>query len=148
MAQVSRFTGTNFLCKPSPYGFNIRFLVDEDKSVFADISFDKHKEGGFGIVHGGAVAAVLDEAMGTAAYEQGCAGYTVTMTYNYAAHIPLNEAVKVRAWVEKIEGKKVFTTCEARLANNTVAVSGTGIFIKSEKLMKMLNDHPYTSKDE
>lgn len=148
MSRISRFRGTNFLCKPSPYGFGIRFFVAEDKSVYVTTQFDDHKQGGMGILHGGAIAAVLDEAMGTAAYEAGVPGYTATMTYNYKSHIPLYQDVTIRAWVERLEGKKVFAACEAVLADGTVAVTGNALFIASEKLKAQLDAHPFIPENE
>jgi acyl-coenzyme A thioesterase PaaI-like protein len=141
--RVSRFTGTKFICDPSPAGFGIRFTVEDDQSVSAVVEFDDSKEGGRGILHGGAIAAVLDEAMGTAAFEQGSPGYTVTMTYNYKTHIPLYEAITVRARVSHIGGRKVFTECSAHLPDGTVAVDGTGIFIASDRLKRELDARPY-----
>ena len=148
MPRLARFTGTKFITSSTPIGFGIRFSVDDDNSVYATISFDKSKEGGQGIVHGGAIAAVLDEAMGTAAGENGTPGYTVTMTYNYKSHIPLNQEVMVRGWVERVEGRKVFAACEAKLLDGTIAVTGSGIFIQSELLKKQLEEHPYTAPSE
>lgn len=147
-AKISTFTGTQFMCSPPPVGFGIRFSVAEDKSIYATVVFDKSKEGGAGILHGGAIAAVLDEAMGVAAYESGQAGYTVTMTYNYKTHIPLNQPIIIRAWVEKIEGRKVFAMCAATLKNNTVAVDGHGIFVASNTLQNQLESNPYYPEDE
>ena len=148
MARIARFTGTRFMTSPTPAGFGIRFCVADDNSVYATVVFDESKEGGRGILHGGAIAAVLDEAMGTAAGENGTPGYTVTMTYNYKAHIPLNEEITVRAWVERVEGRKVFAECDAQLADGTVAVTGSGLFIQSETLKKQLMTHPYIPPDE
>lgn len=148
MPRISRFTGTKFMTSPAPCGFGTRFMVDDDKSVYADIIFDEGKEGGHGIVHGGAIAAVLDEAMGTAAGENGTPGYTVTMTYNYKSHILLNQEIVVRGWVERVEGRKVFAACEAKLADGTIAVTGTGIFIQSDTLKKQLDEHPYIAPSD
>lgn len=148
MARISRFRGTNFMNRQVPYGFGIRFSVNEDKSVFVDVTFDESKEGGKGILHGGAIAAVLDEAMGTAAYEAGSAGYTATMSYTYLAHIPLYQEIHIRAWVEKIDGKKIYALCEAKLPDSSVAVTGTGLFIVSESLQKLLDDYPHIPKNE
>lgn len=144
MPRTSRFTGTNFMCNPPPEGFGVRFKVADDDSVFAEIIFDESKQGGHGILHGGAIAAVLDEAMGAAAFEAGHGGYTITMTYNYKQHIPLGQTITVRARVDKIEDeRKVFASCEALLPDGSIAVDGTGLFIVSKKLQAMLMSNPY-----
>ena len=147
MVELSPFLGTNFVARESPYGFGIRFFIDrEDNSIYATTVFDRHKEGGPGILHGGAVAAVLDEAMGAACFAQDHPGFTVTMTYDYKTHIPLNIEIKLRAWVEKIEGRKAFATCEAVLPDGTVAVTGSGIFVRSDRLREMIESAGRTLK--
>ncbi|GAB5489986.1 MAG: hypothetical protein Phog2KO_02010 [Phototrophicaceae bacterium] len=148
MANVSTFIGTNFMNRQAPYGFGIRFFVNDDKSVYANVTFDDSKEGGKDILHGGAIATVLDEAMGAAAYEAESAGYTATMTYNYHAHIPLYQDIAIKAWVERVEGKKIFTACEAKLPNETIAVRGTALFIASPDLHKYIKENPYLPENE
>ncbi|MDQ7036171.1 MAG: PaaI family thioesterase [Anaerolineae bacterium] len=98
--------------------------------------------------HGGAIAVVLDEAMGTAAAEQETPGYTVTMTYNYKSHIPLNEEITVRAWIDHTEGRKVFAECEAKLPNGMIAVTGHGIFVQSDILKKHIMENLYIPDEE
>jgi|GEM_PF-2147028 len=148
MTRLSRFPGTKFMHREPPAGFGIRFSVNDDKSVFVKVIFDESKEGGKGILHGGAIAAVLDEAMGTAAFEAASAGYTATMTYSYKSHIPLYEEVTIKAWVVNVEGKKIYAECEAVLADGTVAVIGNGLFIASEKLQASVTSNPYNPENE
>jgi len=132
--KISRFPGTNFIGGALPAGFAIRFRVADDQSIYANVVFEESKQGANGILHGGAIAAVLDEAMGAAAFERGKLGYTVTMTYNYKTHIPLHQEIQIRAWIEKIEGRKIFAACDATLPDGRIAVNGTGIFIFSQDL--------------
>lgn len=145
--KLSRFPGTNFMTRPAPEGFGVRFRVADDKSIYANIVFDESKQGDVGILHGGAIAAVLDEAMGVAAYEHGHAGYTVSMTYNYKKHIPLQEPITVKARVDTVEGRKIFASCEAYLPDGAVAVDGSGVFIASKKLQKHLDANAHSSED-
>ncbi|MEL6524874.1 MAG: PaaI family thioesterase [Chloroflexota bacterium] len=148
MARKTRFVGTKLMRNAPPAGFGIDFLVNDDMEIVADVTFDESKEGDKGILHGGAIATVLDEAMGAVAYENGKPGYTATMTYNYRSHIPLYETVAIRAWIEKIDGKKVFAACTATLTDGTLAVDGTGLFIASEKLKQHLDAKASEHKDE
>lgn len=147
MPPVSKFTGTRFITRQSPYGFGVRFAVQEDHSIMAKMTFDRNKEGGYQIVHGGAVAAVLDEAMGVAAFERGHPGYTVTMTYDYKRHIPINAEVTIRAWIDRIEGRKIFAKCEALLEDGKLAVSGHGIFIFSQTLLDHINNNVFSQQE-
>ncbi len=142
----SRFPGTRFLSRPAPAGFDVVFYVTDDRRIYAEIVFDASKEGGPGILHGGAIAAVLDEAMGVAAYEAGHAGYTITLTCNYKKHIPLGKPITVRARVDTIEGRRVFASSEATLPDGTIAVDATAIFIVSAELQRRL-ENKKTSQD-
>lgn len=128
------FPGSKFIKRESPYGFGVTLEILENGSIGASFAFDEHKQGAPGVAHGGAISAVLDEAMGAAAYITGRAGVTITMTFNFKAPVPLDMLVKVRAWVERIEGKKTFTACSLTLADGSLAVEGSGIFYYSEKL--------------
>lgn len=148
MGQTSKFPGTNFMNRESPYGFGIKFLVSEDKTISAKVVFDEHKQGGPGILHGGAIAAVLDEAMGNATFEYGKGGFTATMTINYHKPIPLFQEVTIRAWIEKSDGKKVYALCEALLEDGSLAVSGTGLFIESEMLQLEIEKYVASQNDE
>lgn len=144
MPRISSFVGTKFVTRPTPIGFGIRFLVNDDNSVFARVTFDESKEGGNQIVHGGAMSTVLDEAMGTASYEAHSAGYTATMTFNYASHVPLHQEILIEAWVDKVEGKKMFAKCRAILADGTIAVTG-GAFSLPQKSSMSISKLIHTS---
>lgn len=148
MTLIPKFHGTNFMGRESPYGFGIDFVPEEDKSICAKVIFDEHKQGAPGILHGGAIAAVIDEAMGAAVFEYGKGGFTATMTVNYHQPIPLFKEISIRAWVEKSEGKKVYAVCEALLPDGTLAASGTGLFIESEMLQLQIYKHFSVQKDE
>lgn len=147
--RFSRFPGTNFIGGALPAGFGIRYFVEEDQSILARVVFDESKQGADGILHGGAIAAVLDEAMGAAAFELDKIGYTVTMTYNYKSHIPLHQEILIRAWVEKIDGRKIFAACSAALPDGSIAVEGTGIFVFSQQLSdQMRSRKPIAQSDK
>ncbi len=146
--RFTRFPGTNFIGGVLPSGFGIRFRVADDQSIYAKVVFEESKQGAQGILHGGAIAAVLDEAMGAAAFERGKLGYTVTMTYNYKTHIPLHEEILIRAWVDRIEGRKIFAACDATLPDGRVAVDGTGIFIFSQELWDQMRARSAVSHDD
>jgi acyl-coenzyme A thioesterase PaaI-like protein len=134
--RASRFPGSTLMRKSPPEGYGIQFQVNEDNSVSARFAFDPHKEGPPGFAHGGAVGAVLDEAMGTAAFEADRLGFTATMTINYRASVPLGVPVEVRARVDRIEGSKTFTSAEMLLSDGTIAADSSGVFIVSEKLLE------------
>jgi acyl-coenzyme A thioesterase PaaI-like protein len=85
-------------------------------------------EGPRGYAHGGALAALLDEAMGAASWLAGYQCLTVHLEYDFRRPVPLGTAFTVRAWVERGEARKVFARGEAILPDGAVAVESSGIF--------------------
>jgi acyl-coenzyme A thioesterase PaaI-like protein len=134
------FPGTHYMRGAPPVGFGVQFMTLDDNSVYARIQFDVSKEGPPGYAHGGAVATVLDEAMGAAAFEADRPGFTATMTINYRQSAPLNTDLEVRARVEKIEGNKTFVQGEL-LLDGKIAAESQGLFIYSQQLAEMILRH-------
>jgi uncharacterized protein (TIGR00369 family) len=134
----SQFVGSRMMRSPAPNGYGVSFQRTGDGAVEAQVSFDSSKEGPPGYAHGGAVAAVLDEAMGTACFEAGRVGFTVTMTVNYRAGAPLNQPLRVAASVERTEGRKTFTWAALTNVDGQLIADATGIFIMSERLSEVL----------
>jgi acyl-coenzyme A thioesterase PaaI-like protein len=59
--------------------------------------------------HGGSMAAVLDEAMGAAAWMEGHLVVAVCLGTSFQRMLPLGTDALLEAWVEKVEGRKVWT---------------------------------------
>jgi uncharacterized protein (TIGR00369 family) len=143
----SSFVGSRMMRTPAPTGYGVKFQRTGEGAVEAEFSFDSAKEGPPGFAHGGAVAAVLDEAMGTACFEAGRMGFTVTMTVNYRAAAPLHQPLRVTASVERTEGRKSFTWAALTNHEGQLIADATGIFIMSERLSQaMQQSQPRTDE--
>ncbi|KAJ9603195.1 hypothetical protein H2200_012490 [Cladophialophora chaetospira] len=112
-----------------------------------------------GIAHGGFVAAVIDEVMGflinsnratteTAGppHEKGSKStepqrhlvpmtapghsvMTAELTTKYRRPVPSGEAVLVRTWVEKVEGRKIFVRATIEGEERQILSEGVGLFV-------------------
>jgi hypothetical protein len=58
-------------------------------------------------VHGGAIAAVLDEAMGGVCWMNGHPVVGARITINYLHLTPLGFEGRVESWIEHIDGRKI-----------------------------------------
>jgi acyl-coenzyme A thioesterase PaaI-like protein len=107
--------------------------------VIGRAAFHAAYEGPPGNVHGGMVAAAWDEVLGMAQSLSGNAGFTGTLTIKYRSPTPLYEPLEFRAWVENVEGRKIFTrgVCHAgdRLCSEADAVFITVDRAKFEQLL-------------
>jgi acyl-coenzyme A thioesterase PaaI-like protein len=91
--------------------------------------FGPGSEGLPGHAHGGAVAAVLDEAMGAAAWMNRYPCVAARLSVDYRAMIPLGLDALFEAAITSVDGRKIAT--EARLLDDDGAVlaKSDGLFI-------------------
>jgi len=135
MADKQHFSGSRFVGGDWENGFGLKFDVAEDGGVSVTFAFDETKEGPKGLVHGGALAAVMDEAITVAAFVNKRGGLTVNLNVDYQAPVPLNTTVTATGKIDRIDGRKTFLSAELRLADNTLAVSARGLFIALDEYM-------------
>lgn len=91
--------------------------------------FGAGAEGPPGHVHGGATAAVLDEAMGAAAWMDGWVVVAVHLEVDFARMLPLGTDAWMEARVERVDGRKVITRGRLHDAAGTDFATATGLFV-------------------
>ena len=92
----------------NPLAPPIRLAVLGDK-VEGRGTFGVAYEGPPGHVHGGFLAAAFDEVLGMAQSLTGNPGMTGTLTIRYRRPTPLLTELVFEAWVDRVEGRKIFT---------------------------------------
>ncbi len=97
------------------------FRVDGEPGVHAKAWFGPGAEGPPGFAHGGSVAAVLDEALGAAAWLSGHQAVVARLAVDMLEMVRLGTDASVRAWVERVEGRKVY--CRGQLKNGTTILA-------------------------
>ena len=97
--------------------------------LYATVSFGDGAEGPPDAVHGGAIAAVLDEAMGATCWMNRHAVVAARLVVNFRHMVPLGFAGRVEAWIDRIEGRKIFLTSHLADDAGRVHAEGEGLFI-------------------
>lgn len=92
---------------PEGNRFRIRYFRDSDKHLHARIWFGPETEGPPGHVHGGAMAAVMDEALGLAAWAAGYPIVVGNLNVSFRNMIPLQKVVTLESRVVSAEGRKI-----------------------------------------
>ena len=129
--------GPCFVCgAENPHSIGVTWCIREDGAVVTEIVFTQAQQGPPGHVHGGASAAVLDEAMGAAVWGAGFKALAVNLTVDYRRPLPIGQPVFVEAHLVDREGRTVKTRGEIRLADDTVAVVGRGIYVHASQLIE------------
>lgn len=134
MSNVEHAGGSRFIRGEQPGGFGAKMMWDPAGTMIAHITTDLSKEGPPGHVHGGALATMLDEVMGAAAWASGYKVLAANLNINFKLPVPLSVPLVVRGWVDRQEGRKVFALSELLLPDGKVATSGSGLFIESPEI--------------
>ncbi|XP_069506992.1 acyl-coenzyme A thioesterase THEM4 isoform X2 [Ambystoma mexicanum] len=107
------------------------FMNLEDKRVICLFQPGPYVEGAPGFTHGGCIATILDAVSGMSAIYTAGKVMTANLNINYRNPLPLGSVVVVESYVEKIEGRKIFISCQARSADDTILYSeATALFIR------------------
>lgn len=123
---------TNVYVSGEPDGQRIRvryYRRDSDGAIVAPCWFGPGCEGPPGHAHGGSLAALLDELMGVAAWNEGHAVVLARLTTNNRAMLPLRTVVLGEAQVESVDGRKVEVRAKLVDTDGRVFVEADGLFV-------------------
>ena len=108
------------------------FLDSAEHCLLGRVNYSAAYEGPPGLVHGGYIAACMDEMFGIAVshsdIKEPC--MTGTLKVIYRAPVPLQQEITFKGWVEREEGRKVFAKCSVVDNNNNLCCEGEAIFLK------------------
>jgi acyl-coenzyme A thioesterase PaaI-like protein len=103
-----------FACGAShPSGLKLQFHVNENGSVSADWTPSSVWEGFQGVIHGGIVSTVLDEAMSKAVAAAAKPAFTCHLEVRLRRPVAPGESLVVRGWV--VKKRKRYIRVEADL---------------------------------
>jgi acyl-coenzyme A thioesterase PaaI-like protein len=100
----------------------------EGVEVRADLEFASRFEGGPGTVHGGAIAAFMDDILGYVPVMYGTPGVTAKLETNFIAPVPMATIVEGAAWMSKIDDNKMWAEGTIEVAGH-VLVESTALFV-------------------
>ena len=106
-----------FACGPdNPHGLRLRFETGKAGEAFAEWVPEVFTEGFQGIVHGGIVSTVLDEAMSKAVAAAGQPALTAELRVRLRHHVAPKCLVQVRGWINSRTRRLIRT--EATITNS------------------------------
>jgi acyl-coenzyme A thioesterase PaaI-like protein len=92
------------------------FRVPNEPQLYAKVWFGKKTMGPPGHVHGGAMAAALDEAMGAVCWMNEHKTVAANISVKFIAMLPIETETIVESRIDRIDGRKIFT--RASLTNS------------------------------
>lgn len=119
-----------FLCGvDNPIGLHLSFSTDGEQ-VWTEFTPTAVYQGWPGVVHGGILAALLDETMGRVAFLRKEWMVTVKMEVTYRQPVPPGQPLKVSARCEQWRSGRMTTTGEITLADGSIAVQGRALYLR------------------
>jgi uncharacterized protein (TIGR00369 family) len=118
-------------CGPdNALGLRLRFSVEDDGTIEADVQPAEHFQGFRGYVHGAAIAAIMDEVQARASWARGIATVTAELNLKYLQPAPMGQRLRASARLIEARDERVFRTeGELRLADGSLAATATGVFV-------------------
>lgn len=105
------------------------FKRAHDGALVAKVWFGPGAEGPPGHAHGGSIAAVLDEAMGAAAWMIGHSVVIVRLDVTFRRAVPLGTDATVEMRITRKRGKKIWICGQILGPDETVFAEARGLFI-------------------
>jgi acyl-coenzyme A thioesterase PaaI-like protein len=100
-----------------------------EPELYAKTWFGAKTMGPPGHVHGGAMAAALDEAMGAVCWMNGHRVVAATITVTFVSMLKIQTETIMQARIDRIEGRKVFTRATLVGPAGDVVTSAEGLFV-------------------
>ena len=122
-----------FACgQGNPIGLRLRFTADGD-AVHAEFTPGAQYQGYDGVLHGGIVAAALDDAMAQLFYLKGQESLTARLEIRFRKEAPVGERLVVTAWLTG-ERARLFTAEAAlSLPDGTRLAEAKGTFFRGSR---------------
>lgn len=115
--------------RANPISPPMHLVLTEDKAV-GTVTFGDIYEGPPNCVHGGIIALTWDHVMALANMLTNARGPTAYLHVQYRNPSPLNSELRFEAWIDRVEGKKIFTR-GACYCGDTLVTEAEGLFINT-----------------
>jgi uncharacterized protein (TIGR00369 family) len=125
-------SGNCFVCgKNNPNGLRLSFEIDKEKQTLkttfvASPTF----QGWDGIVHGGILSTLLDEAMAKLVYELGYEAVTATLEIKFKKPASILEPIRVYGEVTEVSKRLIRAKAYLSKGDGTILAVGNSTFMK------------------
>lgn len=118
-----------FACSPSnPIGFHLEFKF-KDNICRAFFTAGENHQGWNGLMHGGLISTLLDEAMGQLLWRQKKIAVTAEINIRFSLPVPIGEKLLVEAWETDSNRRLYKLSAAITLSDGKQAVTAEGKFL-------------------
>ena len=121
-----RDNGMCFGCgKNNPIGLKLDFDLDEENMTVEGRFTAKEEHAGYtGVMHGGLVATLLDEAMLKLLWDAGISAVTASLEVRLLRPVPISRELTIRGRVDSQQGRMIYTSGEVSDSDGNVLARG------------------------
>lgn len=122
-----------YVCgRENPISLRLEFYVNDDGDVISEFCIDENYAGYPGMVHGGNIAAILDETAGRALTTDDPDRFMVTsqLKVKYHKPVPTNTPLRAIGKVVKKRGRSAVGASEIRTKEGVVLASCEAFFVE------------------
>jgi len=118
-----------FACgRENPIGLKLQFVYD-DGVACAQFGSPVEYEGYPGIIHGGIISTLLDEAMAKAILQSGKKAVTAQLSTKFRKALHTGDAVQVRGWITEAKSRTIRAEAMITGPDGEVIASSEAVFI-------------------
>jgi acyl-coenzyme A thioesterase PaaI-like protein len=110
-------------------GLHMTFRLEGGRTI-CDYTPCEFQQGYPGRMHGGIVATLIDDAMGWAVYHAREWGATARLNVRYRKPVPLDEALRIEAWMVRDRSRLMELRAEMRGRDGELLAEADGVFMK------------------
>jgi uncharacterized protein (TIGR00369 family) len=124
--------GNCFVCgENNPGGLRLNFEIDREKQTLKTMFVASSVYQGYdGIIHGGIISTLLDEAMAKLAYELGYNAITASLEIRFKKPAPLLERLCVYGEITEAKGRIVRARAHVTKEDGTILALGTSTLMR------------------
>ncbi len=128
-------SGGCFVCgQKNPQGLKITFQVDREKqSISTTYTVEPIYQGWDGVVHGGILCTLLDEAMANLVYELGLNGIAASLEVRFKKPAPTQQPLRIYGEITEVHKKLIKAKASISTEDGTVLATGTASFIRQRE---------------
>ena len=124
--------GNCFVCgENNPNGLRLSFKIDKERQTLrTTFSASPTFQGWDGIVHGGIISTLLDEAMAKLVYELGYQAVTASLEIKFKKPAPILELLSVYGEITEVSKRLIRAKAHVAKEDGTVLATGNSILLK------------------
>ena len=124
--------GSCFVCGANnPKSIGVEWYLVDGNQISTNFVFTDNHQGPPRFAHGGATAAILDEAMGLAIWYSGYHVVTAKLSVNYRKPVPLGTTVQINGRLSERTDRRIIARGEILLPDGSIAVSAEGLYAEA-----------------